>query len=344
MINQLAVLNTVTAGGTDVNLSTDGNCYIKNLANSFPNMGIKSVKITTPVAAVAGARTITPVAANSSQYKLIITTNDTVTGALKTVILDYTTAASGDTATTICDAWREQLAEYSNIPLTGSGTTTFIVTGSTDFPEFTVAAPVGNISGHTTYSTSPVIGVGLASKLAEQYPAALTNSLSGWEQIADLTSGYYYTQVEIYAETSGNFGGGYNDAVTQISSVILVKFGTDPSVASTTTNYYDLLDSTYGVFYGLQKGYKYTITTETTTTAAVTITTGAIALAGGSVTLASLGAQSGDILVIQTSASFATYGTTTITGITGAAAGFGTTVTAISADDFKHVAVRNIPR
>ena len=92
----------------------------------------------------------------------------------------------------------------------------------------------------------------------------------------------------------------------------------------------------YGTIPALSAGYRAVISAPATTTAAVTVTTGAIALSGGAATFATLGAQSGDYIVIGSDV-------TAITGITGAAAGFGTLTTAVSAATFKYAAWRNLP-
>uniref|UniRef100_UPI00399C6B52 hypothetical protein n=1 Tax=Legionella jordanis TaxID=456 RepID=UPI00399C6B52 len=83
------VLNTVTALGADLNVSTDGNTYIKNVEPSIPNASIQSVTITNPVAAVAGVITITPTAANSTLYKFTINAYNTETGNVQILPVSY---------------------------------------------------------------------------------------------------------------------------------------------------------------------------------------------------------------------------------------------------------------
>lgn len=102
--------------------------------------------------------TVTFTAANSTTYQLSVTQFLPALGTRITVPLSYTTAVSGDTATTICNAFRAQLA-LSNLEITGSGTTTFVMTGNAGNPLFTVT----NITPVSTTQTSAQAGVSIAS-------------------------------------------------------------------------------------------------------------------------------------------------------------------------------------
>jgi len=360
-INSLSVLNTVTALGADLNVSTDGNTYITGIPEAIPTYGINNVVINTPVAAVAGVVTVTPTAAASSTYAITVSGWDTTSGSPISIPLSYPTAASGDTATTICDAWRAQLALVRNFSVTATGTATLILTGATTSANGTTPYVTLEVGGTTnsvssasssggavtlvtnisaTRTTQSVVGVGLAATLVTKYPPNTQSTATNYADISNLTSGYYYTEVIVsYSKTVPSSA--FTNTVDTCQAVILVKFDTGVTTAS-TTNYYDLL-GTYGTITGLAAGDKYTITLAATTTAAVTVTTGAIALASGAVTFATLGAQSGDILVINTGTAFSTFATTSITGITGLTAAFGSYTTAVSAEAFKHVAIRSLP-
>lgn len=356
-IKGLSLLNTVTALGADLNISTDGNTYLTGLPFAIPSANIQSVSVQAPVTAVAGVITVTPTAVASTTYTITVSGSNTLSGSLTPVVLSYTTAASGDTATTICDAFRAQLALVRNFSVVGSGTTTLILTGSTTadmgttpYVSFAVGGSLLDVSATETAATSrtitgsvvaavttqSVVGFGSTAILQSKYPVASSAYVSAFGAMSNIVTGATYNEYIIsFVDFSPNSS--FAQTVNTVQAVVLVRTG--------VANFDDLCNTTYGTLAGLQAGYRYTIVSPATTTAAVTVTTGAIALAGGSTTLASLGAESGDILVISVTggASFTTFGTTKITGITGAAAGFGSNIVAISAELFKHVAVRNIP-
>jgi len=345
MIKSLSVLNTVTANGTNLSIS-EGLAYITG-CEPIPAIGITSIKKQSPVTGVAGVITITPSAANNTTYELTITFQSSLDGTLKTFPLAYTTASSGDTATTICNAFRSQLGDAANINFVASGTATLVLTTTTTQPFLVVGGSfasqgVAAISGAVTVApnitaqcgTAGVFPQGTVAALRTKYPANTFNNATNFEAISNLTAGSTYIEYVIsYNESPATGGMIATPAVDTNQAVVLVK--------SDAANVDDLC-GTYGTLTGLAAGYKYTITAPATTTAAVTVATGAILLAGGAATFASLAAKSGDILVINTGTSFSTFDTTTITGITGAAAGFGTKVTATSAGLFKHVSISNI--
>lgn len=345
MIKSLSVLNTVTANGTDLSFS-EGLAFIKGCA-PIPALDIIGIKKQSPVTGVAGVITVTPTAANNTLYELTITFQSSLDGTLRTFPLSYTTASSGDTATTICNAFRTQLGDAANINFVASGTATLILTTTTTQPFIIVGGSLASqgvtaTSGAVTVApnitaqcgTAGVFPQGTVAALQTKYPPNSLNNATNFEAISTLTSGSTYIEYVIsYNESPATGGLIATPAVDTNQAVVLVK--------SDATNVDDLC-GTYGTLTGLTAGYKYTITAPATTTAAVTVTTGAIALAGGAATFASLAAKSGDIIVINTGTSFSTYDTTTITGITGLTAGFGTKVTATSAGVFKHVSISNI--
>lgn len=345
-IKDLAVLNTVTALGADLNVSTDGNTYITNVANPIPSASIKSVTITSPVAAVAGVITITPTAANSTLYKFTINAYNTETGNTQVLPVSYTSLASGDTATTICDALRAQINNASGFSVAATGTATLVLTGlttpasgTTPYVTFSVGGASASLSSASSSgaavvifpnlsavrTTQSVVGYGLGSILLTKYNPTSSFNLN-YAQAADIVTTNSYAEVDIQYVTPDT-GIAVSNVQSLNEATILVN--------TAATNYADLL-GTYGTLTGLQAGYKVVITAPATTTAAVTVTTGAIALAGGSVTFATLGAQSGDYIVIGSDI-------TKITGVTGLTAGFGTLTTAVGAATFKYASWSNIP-
>jgi hypothetical protein len=155
--------------------------------------------------------------------------------------------------------------------------------------------------------------------------------------MANISTTGQYTQWQIRYNDMTKKGAAQQFDNTDKTLVILVN------EQATAANVADLQDATYGVLSQLALGNRATVSAVATTTAAITVTTGAIALASGSVTFASLGARSGDILVINSGTSFSTRVTTSITGITGATAGFGTNIVAQSAEACKFVSLRPLP-
>jgi hypothetical protein len=81
---------------------------------------------------------VTPTVAANTTYTLLLTQYVMPAGRIITRVLSYTTPAAGATATSICDFLRLQLASYTDIQITGSGTATLILTASSASPLFTV--------------------------------------------------------------------------------------------------------------------------------------------------------------------------------------------------------------
>lgn len=134
----LGTAGTVTAAGADVVVSNHllicGAAALATLPNS-PQIDVRQIESATLAAGnaeTAGVITVTPTNAASSEFSLQVT--QLVNGVPKIIILSTTTAASGSSATTICDAWRAQLAANTGVKITGSGTATFIMTAQTGYP------------------------------------------------------------------------------------------------------------------------------------------------------------------------------------------------------------------
>lgn len=109
----------------------------------IPLLGVKNGFYKAYTAETARVVTITPTAANSTDYRVVLsaekgqTFNNNLPNEVQTVFT-HTTAASGGTATTIGDAFRTAI---NNHPFWGSrvtctGTTTLIITAKAGFPIF----------------------------------------------------------------------------------------------------------------------------------------------------------------------------------------------------------------
>lgn len=129
---------------------------------------ITKASITPSVAQTLQVTTLTPVAAANSVYQIMVQQYNFSTGRTYTAMYTYTTAASGDTATTICDAFRSQINNDQNIKIAATGAATLVLTAETGFPVFTVT--ILQVGGGLTQVTGTpgVVAVGTTAALALQ--------------------------------------------------------------------------------------------------------------------------------------------------------------------------------
>lgn len=120
--------------------------------------------------------TITPTAANSTDYRLVLSTekgttfNNNLPNETQGVFF-HTTPASGATATTIGDAFRTAINNHPfwSTRVVASGTTTLIITAKAGFPIFSVG--VGpNLAQVVTTAGSPSVGVGATLIASGTFP------------------------------------------------------------------------------------------------------------------------------------------------------------------------------
>lgn len=347
MIHSVKVLNTVTALGTDVSVDSSGILNMAGVATADV-YNVRNVAINTPVAPVNGVITIDYSSGTATgTYSFNINGFSKATGLPKSMIVTYTTAAT-TSATLQSNQIRAIVNADSDFSVVATGTATVVLTSATGFPEFTVGGALGSVNSLATTSavtittnitaqcgTAGVIGAGTPAILQSKYGYDANSNSMTYSDMANLTTGYYYTEVIIdWLGTGYSGSSAFKGEISTNQTVIFVQQGTTAGTVL-TTNYNDLLGS-YGTVTALQAGYRAVLSSPATTTAAVTASTGAIALASGAVTFATLGAQSGDYIVIGTDI-------TKITGITGLTAGFGTLTTAASAATFKFASWRNLP-
>lgn len=348
MISAIKVLNSVTALGTDVSVGSDG---IVNIASAVTvdAYNVRGASITVPQTEVSGVVTITPTPANNTVYTFYVNAFSMSTGLPKVVNVSFTSAAAAD-ATSISNQARAIINADTDLSVIASGTTTIVLTAKATQPFFVAGGATANVdsyssAGATTIAANLSAANGTAGRAVRGSVAYLQNkyaySANGnalvQSELALLTSGFFYTEVVIdYISTTPSGSGAFKGEVSTLQAVVLVRANSDgSSTVFTTTNYADLLGS-YGTIPALAAGYRAVISAPATTTAAVTVTTGVIALSGGAATFATLGAQSGDYIVIGSDV-------TAITGITGLTAAFGTLTTAVGAATFKYAAWRNLP-
>lgn len=348
MISAIKVLNSVTALGTDVSVGSDGIVNIASVA-STDAYNLRGVSVTVPQTEVSGVITITPTAANNTVYTFYINAFSMSTGLPKVATISFTSAASAD-ATSISNQARAIINADTDLSVVASGTATIVLTAKAGQPFFVVGGTTANIDSYSSAGATTIFANlsaangtagravrGSVAYLQNKYAYAAAGNALNYNELALLTSGFFYTEVVIdYIGTTPSGSGAFKGEISTLQAVVLVRANADGSSSVfTTTNYADLLGS-YGTIPALAAGYRAVITAPATTTAAVTVTTGAIALSGGAATFATLGGQSGDFIVIGSDV-------TAITGITGLTAAFGTLTTAVSAATFKYAAWRNLP-
>lgn len=131
---------------------------------------ITKASITPSVAETPQVTTLTPVAAANSVYTIMIQQYNFSTGKTYTGTYTYTTAASGDTATTISNAFKNQINADQNIKITTDalGGATIVLTAEAGFPVFTVT--ILSVGGGLTQVTGTpgVVAVGTPAALALQ--------------------------------------------------------------------------------------------------------------------------------------------------------------------------------
>jgi len=187
------VLNTIQSAGADLVLD-GGVLSLGNPAVKICNW--KDITIPTrvqlAVAETPQVTTITPTAANSSTYQFLIQQWNPVTRMTMTRLYTYTTAASGDTATTIGDAFRSRINSdtgYGQLQINATGTTTLILTAVAGYAVFTVSVIQAG-GGFSVAATTPgVAAVGTTAALALQ---GITENISAAAS---------YTQITINSNT-----------------------------------------------------------------------------------------------------------------------------------------------
>lgn len=336
MIQAIKVLNTVTAFGTDVSVDSNGVLNIAGVA-ATDVYNVRNVSITTPVAAVAGVITITPTAANSTTYTFYINGFSKATGLAKVMQVSFISAASA-TATTITTQAKAIINADSDFSVVATGTATIILTSVTgQSPEFTVggtSASINSLSGTgaTTIFTNlsaangtvGVIEVGTPALLQAQYGYDANSNSMTYSDMANLTSGYYYTAVEIdWLGTGYSGSSAFKGEISTNKTVVLVQQGTVAGTVA-TANYNDLL-GTYGTITGLQAGYRVvgaaiTGTAGTNTSNVQTMTSGVLGsedVVAGDYVIGDTGTAATNIRKVISTLSQTTFLTTTSTAITG---------------------------
>lgn len=169
------VLNTLAGSGADSALAN----HILSITGA-PKMDIRTMDNTDGVlvSLAEGIQgwTLTPTAVASFRYSFEITQYDKTSKTFIKELCSYTSLASGDTATTIGNAFRAQIAAKKNIHVTASGSTTLIVKGQTGYPMISVKITSANWGASDPVATQ--VAVTVASYTAAT-PTVLTSTAHG---------------------------------------------------------------------------------------------------------------------------------------------------------------------
>lgn len=175
MGNTLSVLpvppaTALQAAAADI-VTAAGSITITNM-QAFNFVDAPSLSATATVAETVQVTTLTPVAANSSTYTFAVNQYDIANDKMITATFSYTSLPAGDTATTICNAFRAMMPLNTNVQITPSGAATLILTAITRYPIFTITITATG-GGFTQATGTPgVRSVGLAADVALAYTKA----------------------------------------------------------------------------------------------------------------------------------------------------------------------------
>jgi hypothetical protein len=202
-------------------------------ANDLAAPAKKSVNVN----ATAQVTTLTITAANSTDYQVSITLPDATSGTYRNWIFNYTSAASGDDATSIGNYFRTQINNAGGLNVAATGTTTLILTAVAPFYIFDVKCTANIAEAATTPGVVPV-GIGTwindYSWFANMNYANVTGNT-----IADGTTYLVYQLVINQRSTAGAGVGGVNQL--PLNAVILVD--------SSNTTAESALDTALGTSY-----------------------------------------------------------------------------------------------
>lgn len=218
-----SVLSTIQAAFADI--VTLGH---KLSITGCPTMDYRTIQAMLPQASLVEqlqVTIVTPIASNSTTYRLVISQFVPALGHFVTFPLVYTTNSIGDTATTICNAFRAELLSQTAIQITGSGTTTLILTAITGSPLFTVTniEPVST----TVDITTGMAGVAIASNTTAS-PSVITSVAHG------LSTGNVITIVSV--DNTKLASGTYRVTSTGANTYTLASLdGTVPLAGTATT-------------------------------------------------------------------------------------------------------------
>lgn len=197
--------NSVLSFGAPAATALKPICFFKDL---IPG----KTRIIDGVAETLQVDTITFTAANNTDYFIRISQWDPINRVTRIFPFTYTSLASGDTATTIGDAFRDAINANSLIKVAATGTTTLILTAEAGYPVFTTTT----IEPSTTalvHTTPGVVAQGTTAALA----------LEG----ITVGSGLTYTRVHLEYDLQGNWTNTVRTNQRYIYDILIDEASTD---------------------------------------------------------------------------------------------------------------------
>ena len=314
MISAIKVLNSVTALGTDVSVGSDGIVNIASVA-STDAYNLRGITVTTPQTEASGVITITPTVAALATYTFYVNGFSMSTGLPKVMTISFVSAAGAtrlSISTQIVTAINADADFSVSAAVTGlSLSEVATLTAKATQPFFVVGGVLANIDSYSSAGATNITSnlsaangtVGRAVRgsvayLQNKYAYATAGNALNYNELALLTSGFFYTEVVIeYISTTPSGSGAFKGEISTLQAVVLVRANADGNVpfVSTTANYADLLGS-YGTITGLAAGYRVVGALMTAATATSTNTSGVQTLNSGGLATVN-GIVGGDYIV-----------------------------------------------
>jgi hypothetical protein len=174
MIKTYNILDSIAGSAADISLQ-NGILSITG-APKMPFGRITAQTVLPYITEVREVVTLTPTAANSTNFSLLIRQFNKDTGITVEEVIPYTTAASGDTATTICNGWRSVIATRPNLKLAATGSSTLVLTATSGYPLITVTVTgAGTVTQATTFVNSA--GTSLAGLAAGSVTGTISSGV-----------------------------------------------------------------------------------------------------------------------------------------------------------------------
>jgi hypothetical protein len=162
------------------------------------------------VAATAQVTTLTITAANSTDYQVAISAPDGTSGTLRSWIFNYTSLASGDTATTIGNYFRTQINNAGGLNVAATGTDTLILTAVAPLYIFD-SSQTANISSAAT--TAGVVPVGQGTSVNDYSWIANMNYANVTGNVITDGTSYLVYQLIVNKRTTAGAGAGAPNAL-----------------------------------------------------------------------------------------------------------------------------------
>lgn len=322
MIQAISVLNTVQDNALDAYVDANGYLNVTGL----PQIKASSAQVNRIdiVSAVASVKTVTFTAQNSYTYQILVTGYD-ASNVLVTVPFFYTTAASGETATTIATAFAALINKSAIAPQFAS-----VVGGATLVITSTSANPLGNVTNPTSDANISIANTTQGIE-AQGLGADLLAAYGGFTGSSSIVSTASYTQWEINLVPKLENQGFSTTELGLTTYVLLVNSAATSSGSASAAFNIALLQAAddfgvtkaIGTLTGLSLGRRVVVTPANTSTAAITVTTGAIAIANTVSVTASIAGSVMTVTAVGTTG-LAVGDTITGTGVTS-----GTKITAL---------------